>query len=183
MLPRSLVTYEADVPPTATSAAAARPTRDMQLSLTGRVRSEPGGPPRSSPPDTTSPGTPPGGTGLPRRSRAGTGLAGPTPVADLAGTPGGPRPDAALPRRPGPAVTVGTHNGLPRRVRQASLSPHLRNGTQADPSAATADREPAARTPEQARDLLASLQRGWERGRQDDEVPGAPAAEGPAGAS
>jgi signal transduction histidine kinase len=84
------------------------------------------------------------------------------------GQPGGP---VGPPARPGPSggsVTSGTHRGLPRRVRQANLSPHLRN----TPAAGTAAsfREPEARSPEQAQSLLASLQRGWERGREA-EVP------------
>jgi len=194
MLPRSLVTYEADAPPAATAAATARTAQDMQLSLTGRVRrpepKAPGpspaatAPAATAPADIPAPSTPPGETGLPRRSRGATAPGRPATAAGLAGTRGGPRPDATLPRRPAPAVTVGTHNGLPRRVRQASLSPHLRTETPPDSPAAAAGRGPAAgRTPEQARDLLASLQRGWERGRQDDEVPEAPGAEGPGGAS
>jgi hypothetical protein len=66
--------------------------------------------------------------------------------------------------------TAGTYRGLPRRTRQASLSPHLRGSSpaadgppQADPVAAQASREP-----EQARDLAASLQSGWLRGRETD---------------
>jgi signal transduction histidine kinase len=92
-------------------------------------------------------------------------------AADLAGSgrsrPGAePEPPArpGPPGPPGPVVSAGTHRGLPRRVRQANLSPHLRNS----PSAGTAAsfREPAVRSPEQAQSLLASLQRGWERGRE-----------------
>ena len=90
-------------------------------------------------------------------------LAGAGPGRGLPGGPAGP------PARPGPAGTsaiAGTHRGLPRRVRQANLSPHLRNS----PAAGTAAsfREPEARSPEQAQSLLASLQRGWERGREAD---------------
>jgi hypothetical protein len=61
-------------------------------------------------------------------------------------------------------VSAGTHRGLPRRVRQASLSPHLRNSSSAGPAASFP--EPEVRSPEQAQSLLASLQRGWERGRE-----------------
>ena len=98
--------------------------------------------------------------------------------ADLAGSsrnrPGAEPEPAARPGPPGPAgppgpgVTAGTHRGLPRRVRQANLSPHLRNSASARTAASV--REPEARTPEQAQSLLASLQRGWERGREA-EVP------------
>ena len=93
-------------------------------------------------------------------------LAGAGPGRGLAVGPAGP------PARSGPtggtSVSSGTHRGLPRRVRQANLSPHLRNS----PATGTAAsfREPEARSPEQAQSLLASLQRGWERGREA-EVP------------
>jgi signal transduction histidine kinase len=66
---------------------------------------------------------------------------------------------------------AGTYRGLPRRTRQASLSPHLRDSSPAaaDPPATEPVAAPAsAREPEQARDLAASLQSGWQRGRQAD---------------
>ncbi len=78
--------------------------------------------------------------------------------------PAAPADGPVLPGQPGSSLSAGTHRGLPRRVRQANLSPHLRN----NPSAGTAAsfREPEIRSPEQAQSLLASLQRGWERGRE-----------------
>jgi signal transduction histidine kinase len=72
---------------------------------------------------------------------------------------------------------AGTYNGLPRRARQANLSPHLRDSP-AGVGASGADSGPApsdGRAPEQARDLAASLQSGWRRGRQT-EMPEAQAA-------
>jgi hypothetical protein len=80
-------------------------------------------------------------------------------------------------------MAAGTYNGLPRRVRQANLSPHLRNGDSPGPSAmvnAATGREPPQRSPEQARDLFASLQTAWERGREGEQAPGPPVTEGPA---
>ena len=71
---------------------------------------------------------------------------------------------------PGPRRQRGgpPRRGLPHRTRQASLSPHLRDslttGRPAPGAAAPSD----GRTPEQARDLAASLQTGWRRGREDD---------------
>jgi hypothetical protein len=64
---------------------------------------------------------------------------------------------------------------LPHRTRQASLSPHLRDSPADRPAQSTAPVD--GRTPEQARDLAASLQTGWRRGRKDDapEPPGAAA--------
>ena len=64
-------------------------------------------------------------------------------------------------------VGGGTHLGLPVRVRQASLAPQLRTGPGPD-SAVSAAPAPAVRSPEQARNLMAALQKGWEHGRTDD---------------
>lgn len=63
--------------------------------------------------------------------------------------------------------TQRSASGLPKRVRQASLAPQLKN----DPAPQTeADRYPAETDPqrdaEQARATMASLQRGWQRGRR-----------------
>jgi hypothetical protein len=58
--------------------------------------------------------------------------------------------------------------GLPHRTRQASLSPHLRDNLAASRPATSPGASPDGRSPEQARDLAASLQTGWRRGRQDD---------------
>ena len=73
-------------------------------------------------------------------------------------TPSGP----SGPSRP-------TYRGLPRRVRQASLAPQLREHARTQPPA---DRAAPAnlplRSPEDNRDLMSSLQQGWLRGRVDD---------------
>ncbi len=63
--------------------------------------------------------------------------------------------------------------GLPRRVRQASLAPQLRDMPF---SAPLADEVPAARSPEEARATMSAIQQGWERGRSIfDPVPRGPA--------
>ena len=76
------------------------------------------------------------------------------------------RPDLA--RRPSPAA--GTYRGLPRRVRQASIAPQLRNHAPAGPAAASGQADPGieARSPDETRDLFSSLQQAWQRGRVDD---------------
>ena len=84
--------------------------------------------------------------------------------------PGNTPPPAAQPAASAiPAGSNGTaapRRGLPHRTRQASLSPHLRDSFPAGRAVRSA--APAGgRTPEQARDLAASLQTGWRRGRQD----------------
>jgi signal transduction histidine kinase len=81
------------------------------------------------------------------------------------------------PDQPAPASATGppaaqTYRGLPRRIRQASLSPHLREESPATGRLLDSDSTPTGfRTPEQARDLVASMQTGWLRGRQPD-LPG-----------
>ncbi|MFE7623483.1 nitrate- and nitrite sensing domain-containing protein [Streptomyces sp. NPDC057509] len=77
-------------------------------------------------------------------------------------------PAVPAPRSPRPAAdTVG---GLPRRVRQASLVAQLREG----PDGRTAGPDPVAapddieRDAEEVRSRMASLQRGWQRGRQQN---------------
>jgi hypothetical protein len=55
---------------------------------------------------------------------------------------------------------------LPRRVRQANLAPQLRES----PATETADKpgkRKAERSPDEIRDGLSAMQRGWERGRGD----------------
>jgi signal transduction histidine kinase len=148
--PRTLVTHEAEVPPAARretrGAAAGRPD-DLQLATTGRMRRDQQAGARSGSLDA-SPATRP------------TTATGPMPSV--------PRRRASIPGRPDSVPMADTHQGLPRRVRQANLSPHLRNGTA---PAATPRREPDARSPEQARNLLSSLQHGWERGRAEEIPP------------
>lgn len=80
------------------------------------------------------------------------------------------------------AAGGGTYRGLPRRIRQASLSPHLKDSPSAAmrASLAASTTPPSdARTPEEARDLVSSLQSGWQRGRETDT----PDAESAAGAA
>lgn len=72
------------------------------------------------------------------------------------------------------AQTAGTYRGLPRRIRQASLNPHLRNNPSAASRGRRADGPPpsSTRSPEEARSLVASLQSGWLRGRETDTSDG-----------
>ncbi len=80
----------------------------------------------------------------------------------------------------GPMADGGTYRGLPRRVRQANLSPQLRTGFAATPrpgSIPAAD-QAGGRSPEDARSLAASLQSGWQRGRQAEETPDTRPADG-----
>jgi signal transduction histidine kinase len=142
------------------------------------------GQPAASEPGPRSPGAGSGSAALPTRHGARNARpslfqarSGPP---DLTGrtaspqAPASPAQPAGDPAQPGPSGTAGTHRGLPRRVRQANLSPHLRGSASA---AGPPTRGPDARSPEQAKSLLSSLQRGWERGRET-EVPDSEATGG-----
>ena len=98
-------------------------------------------------------------------------------AAPPASEPGTAAAAAQAPPADGPP-DAGTHRGLPRRVRQASLNPHLRRPPPAPDRAAPASQPAPAsgRSPEEARNLVSSLQRGWQRGREAE-----PAASGPTG--
>jgi signal transduction histidine kinase len=68
---------------------------------------------------------------------------------------------------------AGTHAGMPRRIRQASLAPQLRG-----PSPSGGGRTATgggARTPQRARSVMASMQSGWRRGRAEDASDATPA--------
>ena len=83
---------------------------------------------------------------------------------------------------PASQKTADTYRGLPRRTRQANLSPHLRDSPSPAAHSPGADAIPVPSdtyTPEHARDLAASLQSGWQRGRQTDTPDAPPAAPPP----
>ncbi|MFD3695395.1 nitrate- and nitrite sensing domain-containing protein [Streptomyces sp. NPDC058646] len=97
---------------------------------------------------------------------------GPASVASLrprTSGPAGPRTHAAGAGTPGPAHQTASVTELPRRVRQASLVPQLREVPAAGPTAG--DRVPADppdRSPEQARDRMAAYRDGWARGTREN---------------
>ncbi|MEU8591362.1 nitrate- and nitrite sensing domain-containing protein [Streptomyces sp. NPDC048664] len=124
----------------------------------------------------------------PRDAAARPGRAGETPdlgvgpVAGNAETPALPqrrrtRPpataeDAPSNENPAHGPAEPDTGALPRRVRQASLAPQLRDGpdrrTERE-GPRTADRtEPAERDADDVRSRFASLQRGWQRGREEN---------------
>ena len=108
----------------------------------------------------------------------------PADTADLRAVPlGSAEPlGSAVPAEPGPslggiAFAAGPLDasdfgeaGLPRRVRQASLAPQLR-----DPAAESAPAQAVddfwTRSPEETRSTVTAIQRGWERGRSVFDVP------------
>ncbi|MFE2210144.1 sensor histidine kinase [Streptomyces rubiginosohelvolus] len=82
-------------------------------------------------------------------------------------TPDSGREEAPVPAAPPAPETIG---GLPRRVRQASLARQLRE----DSAERTVQRAPvdtfddADRDADEVRNRMASLQRGWQRGRREN---------------
>ncbi|WP_078969901.1 nitrate- and nitrite sensing domain-containing protein [Streptomyces natalensis] len=86
------------------------------------------------------------------------------PVAGTAPAPEAPMSERPAPPEPAPADLDGP---LPRRVRQASLAPDLRDEPQHKPEWVPRTEVTAAprRSPEQARATMASLRAGWTRGR------------------
>ncbi|AMW09247.1 histidine kinase [Streptomyces qaidamensis] len=72
----------------------------------------------------------------------------------------------AAPRQTGSAPPPGSGSApLPRRVRQANLAPQLKRSSEPR----TDDRaEPVERDAEEVRSRMASLQRGWQRGREEN---------------
>ena len=116
----------------------------------------PGGPA----PDAVHDGAP-GPEGVPEAPATADGVTQPVAV----GT--GPAGSGELAEGPAASnAAAGVHRMLPRRVRQASLAPQLKD---AEPPAVGTP-EPGApeqRSPAASRDLVASMQQGWERARSD----------------
>ncbi|MFE0779069.1 nitrate- and nitrite sensing domain-containing protein [Streptomyces sp. NPDC058861] len=74
------------------------------------------------------------------------------------GAPGTPRAPAAV------RASADPDGELPRRVRQASLVPHLRAAPAQEPTGAPAAPGADARTPERIRERMTAYQDGWRRG-------------------
>ncbi|WP_055613359.1 nitrate- and nitrite sensing domain-containing protein [Streptomyces phaeochromogenes] len=87
--------------------------------------------------------------------------------AESGGThPGTPAGGGAT--RPGAAAGGGT-GALPRRVRQANLAPQLKDGPDRRAAHdAVRGAEPTERDADEVRNRMASLQRGWRRGREEN---------------
>ena len=138
----------------------------------GLAPRQPGFPPRPTPGQPT---VAPAQRGLaPRQPDFGSGSS--ALSQDSAARAPGRAADTGTPGSAAGPQTAGTYRGLPRRVRQASLNPHLRD-TRAAVRGRQADATPpsSARSPEDARSLVASLQSGWQRGRAADAPDGEPA--------
>lgn len=102
----------------------------------------------------------------------------PAPEPRQAPEPGPEPAPAPEPATPGPAPVPGRQSpggpapapvdGLPRRVRQASLAHQLRDSAAADRQPHPASGGDVERDAEQVRSRMASMQRGWQRGRRQN---------------
>ncbi|MER6997646.1 ATP-binding protein [Streptomyces sp. NPDC000410] len=147
-----------------TTAVVLIPTPLLQSALppaTGR-------PAQDKPTSSSSPGIREGGAARPAlRPRPEPAAAPPPPPSPPAGV------TALRPRgrtHPDPAQEEPDEQaGLPRRVRQASLVPQLREAPQPEPphSYAPTEDDLPERTPEQARDRMTAYRAGWTRGSAD----------------
>ncbi|MEU3451572.1 nitrate- and nitrite sensing domain-containing protein [Streptomyces thermolilacinus] len=95
----------------------------------------------------------------PRGTGHGSGGASPAPASPAPGT-GAP----GTPARASDETTL-TLGGLPRRVRQASLVPQLREQADRQPAPRPADTGDDERDADQVRHRMAAMQRGWQRAR------------------
>ena len=90
----------------------------------------------------------------------------PWPQAFQPAQPRGNGAEPAEPAAPEPTAS-STHLGMPIRVPQASLTPQLRKRDRPGPATAL-DPEIDERPPEATRDMMITMQQGWQRGRVDD---------------
>jgi hypothetical protein len=124
--------------------------------------------------DATSPGFAfPGALGRSPSARTAA-----SPAAGLLGSGvTGTEPETASPGRDSlePADDPGDAELLPRRVRQASIAPQLRDGTQAAPVSPALDTEAEetgeGRSPDEIRATMSAIQQGWQKGRSVFDPP------------
>ena len=101
----------------------------------------------------------------------------PAPVVSEPPYPGEsiwPEPPGSPPADPASTADLGELD-LPRRVRQASLAPQLRDSAGPGPATGAEPDDAGAsgtdRSPEEARAAIAAIQQGWQRGRSVFDAP------------
>jgi hypothetical protein len=98
-----------------------------------------------------------------------------SPAAGLLGSGvTGTEPETASPGRDGlePDGDPGDAELLPRRIRQASIAPQLRDDTQAAPVSPALDTEAdEGRSPDEIRATMSAIQQGWQKGRSVFDPP------------
>jgi hypothetical protein len=134
-------------------------------------------------PEPAWPAEPAAPAAAPAAPGAGPAAAPAAPGARPTGTPDAAASDAAAADVAGTAGRLGgpvasrqpvvlSSDGLPRRIRQASLAPQLREASSPPPE--PAPEAPLGRSPEQIRAMMSALQSGTRRGRVDGSGPDAP---------
>ncbi|MGV9342148.1 nitrate- and nitrite sensing domain-containing protein [Streptomyces sp. NPDC003688] len=116
--------------------------------------------------DVDGPAIPPGQADTPVPPRPVTPWTSPPEDQDLRRRP---RPATAAHEdtpSPSPTPAGGTTTPLPRRVRQANLAPQLKQDSRRKPT--TRPAEPTPRDADEVRTRMAALQRGWQRGREEN---------------
>jgi signal transduction histidine kinase len=136
-------------------------------SRSGAWSVEPAAPAES---DATSPGF-----GYPVPERSSSAYTAASPAAGLlGGGVTGTEPETAGPGRDSlePDGDPGDAELLPRRVRQASIAPQLRDDTQAAPVSPALDTESGeGRSPDEIRATMSAIQQGWQKGRSVFDPP------------
>ncbi|MCX5383659.1 nitrate- and nitrite sensing domain-containing protein [Streptomyces sp. NBC_00083] len=149
-----------------------RPTQPQrpQVPRASAPRPEPASPQPPHPAPRPSGLTPVRPTGLDQPPAA--------PPPGLPGPPSSAPSWGSLPGGPGESAPGEPLDGLPRRVRQASLAPQLKDAPDGHRPAPGPDSGPEPeRDADEVRDRMAALQRGWQRGRRHNEA--SDTAEGP----
>lgn len=166
MLQSALTAGAPEADPAPIAAEPPEPARE----LAREPAPEPARPPAEQPPAMTvvredAHGIPvPDRTPAPREPR-------PAPVAPLRPrATGGTVTRTQLPATPAPTPSpAASVTELPRRVRQASLVPQLREAPAPKaPAGARVPEDPPGRSPEQARERMAAYRAGWVRGAQEN---------------
>jgi signal transduction histidine kinase len=176
LLPRAIVVNH-DAPDASQNAMVA--AAPLAAVAAAAARAGPATPDPATPGPTGPPG--PGTVDGPTWAAGPGTVGGPTWAAG----PGAPEPTAPEPTAPEPtapqptaAEPSGAEPGLPRRVRQASLAPQLKNGTR--PPSGEAPPAAPARTPAESRSFVEALQYGWMRARSEaDPLDGPGPSSGP----
>ncbi|MEU9086418.1 ATP-binding protein [Streptomyces sp. NPDC048357] len=103
------------------------------------------------------------------RPRAPGGAAGRTQAASTSSTPSAASAPSVRSGPSAPSASSASVTELPRRVRQASLVPQLREAPAPKaPAGVRLPEDPPGRSPEQARDRMAAYRAGWVRGAQEN---------------
>ncbi|MFG2635010.1 nitrate- and nitrite sensing domain-containing protein [Streptomyces sp. NPDC048362] len=149
-----------DEPGTAPDAGSGEPSEPPVLPMRGRPTTLPPGGRADAPPRQAPFGDTPRYADAAPRSDGTPSL----PARDTPWSAGGtPRTTAGTPV--GAAADGQTTGALPRRIRQASLAPQLKQDTERRSTPAA---QPADRDADEVRSRMASLQRGWQRGREEN---------------